>query len=78
MKTITLAAALLSLMLSAGCQKAYYSTMEAFGTHKRDILVDRVTDARDAQNEAKEQFASALEEFSAVLNLFRRRSEKTI
>jgi vacuolar-type H+-ATPase subunit D/Vma8 len=68
MKTITLAAALLSLMLSAGCQKAYYSTMEAFGKHKRDILVDRVTDARDAQNEAKEQFASALEEFSAVLN----------
>lgn len=68
MKTLTLAAALLSLMLTAGCQKAYYSTMEAFGKHKRDILVERVTDARDAQNEAKVQFASALEEFSSVLN----------
>jgi vacuolar-type H+-ATPase subunit D/Vma8 len=67
--TPLLAAALLALTFSTGCQKAYYSTMEAFGKHKRDILVDRVTDARDAQNEAKEQFASALEEFTAVLNV---------
>jgi ElaB/YqjD/DUF883 family membrane-anchored ribosome-binding protein len=51
-----------------GCQKAYYSTMEAFGKHKREILVDRVVEARDAQNEAKEQFSSALEQFSSVLN----------
>ena len=57
------------MAFSSGCQKAYYSTMEAFGKHKRDILVDRVADARDAQNEAKEQFASALEEFSATLNV---------
>jgi hypothetical protein len=42
--------------------------MEKFGHHKRDILVDRVTDARDAQHEAKEQFASALDEFTQVLN----------
>jgi hypothetical protein len=62
-------AALLVAMLAAGCQKTYYSTMEAFGKHKRDILVDRVADARDAQNEAKEQFASALEEFTTVLNI---------
>ncbi len=34
---------LVSLPYCAGCQKAYYSTMEAFGKHKRDILVDRVT-----------------------------------
>ena len=60
------AAALLGV---SGCQKAYYSTMEAFGKHKRDILVDRVADARDAQNEAKEQFASALDEFTSVLNI---------
>src|SRR5690606_10370876 len=31
-----------------------------------EILVDRVEATRDAQNEAKEQFASALEEFLAV------------
>jgi SMC interacting uncharacterized protein involved in chromosome segregation len=59
---------LFTLTLSTGCQKTYYATMEAFGKHKRDILVDRVAHARDAQNEAKEQFASALEEFSSVLN----------
>lgn len=70
MKSITLAVliVLCGLTLTTGCQKTYYATMEAFGKHKRDILVDRVTEARDAQNEAKEQFASALEEFSAVLN----------
>lgn len=56
------------LLTAAGCQKVYYGTMEKFGVHKRDILVDRVEDARDAQNEAKEQFVSALEEFSSVVN----------
>ena len=54
--------------LGLGCQSAYYGTMETFGVHKRDILVDRVAEARDEQNEAKEQFRSALEEFSAVTN----------
>ncbi|HPQ51580.1 MAG TPA: DUF2959 family protein, partial [Alphaproteobacteria bacterium] len=57
-----------ALFWAAGCQKAYYGTMEAFGKHKRDILVDDVTKARDAQNEAKEQFTSALEQFSSVVN----------
>jgi len=55
----------LTLML-AGCQAAYYKTMEKFGYHKRDILVDRVEEARDAQHEAKDQFRSALEQFTAV------------
>lgn len=59
---------LLVFTLLGGCQKAYYGTMEAFGVHKREILVDRVVEARDAQNAAKEQFSSALEEFSSVLN----------
>ena len=52
----------------AGCQAAYYKTMETFGQHKRDILVSRVEEARDAQEDAKEQFKSALEKFSAVTN----------
>lgn len=56
------------MILSFGCQKVYYDTMEKFGVHKRDIMVDRVEDARDSQEEAKEQFQSALEKFSAVLN----------
>ena len=55
------------LLLSA-CSSAQYAVMEKFGIHKREILVDRVEGARDSQQEAKEQFSSALEEFSAVLN----------
>ncbi len=51
-----------------GCERTYYKTMEVFGYHKRDLLVERVEDARDAQEDAKEQFQSALEKFSAVVN----------
>ena len=55
-------------LFTGGCQTTYYNTMEKFGVHKRDIMVDRVEDARDSQEEAKEQFQSALEKFSSVLN----------
>lgn len=59
---------LLLLLLTVGCQKAYYNTMEKFGVHKRDIMVDRVEEARDSQEDAKEQFQSALEQFTTVLD----------
>jgi len=52
-----------------GCQGVYYKTMETFGKHKRDILIDRVGKARDAQEDAKEQFQSALEKFSSVVKV---------
>lgn len=58
----------LALLLSS-CQSAYYGMMEKFGRHKRDILVGRVKKARDAQEDAKEQFASALEKFQAVVEM---------
>jgi hypothetical protein len=58
-----------ALCLSAlGCQTAYYSAMEKLGYEKRDILVSRVDEARDAQQEAKEQFEDALQQFIAVTN----------
>lgn len=57
--------ACLALALT-GCSSAYYGAMEKIGIPKRQILVDRVQAARDAQNEAKQQFASALEQFLAV------------
>jgi SMC interacting uncharacterized protein involved in chromosome segregation len=57
------------LLFAAGCESLYYGTMEKFGKYKRDILVDRVKDARDAQEETKEQFASALEKFRSVVNV---------
>lgn len=56
------------VLLLAGCQQAYYKTMEQFGVHKREIMVDRVEDARDSQVETQEQFQSALERFSEVVN----------
>lgn len=58
----------LSLLL-AGCSSVYYSTMEKIGIPKRQILVDRVGEARGAQQAAKQQFASALEEFLSVANV---------
>ena len=58
----------LFVFVFAGCQSAYYGTMEALGHHKRDLLVDRVEDTRDAQQDAKEQFQSALEKFTEVVN----------
>lgn len=57
-----------SLALSA-CSSAYYNTMESFGIHKRDIMVDRVEDARDAQQEGQEQFESALAQFQSVITV---------
>ena len=54
------------LLVGSGCETVYYGTLEKFGVHKRDILVDRVSEARDGQEEAKEQFQTALEKFKAV------------
>jgi uncharacterized protein YukE len=51
----------------SGCKTVYYSTMEKLGQHKRDILVARVEVARDDQEEAKQQFRSALDSFSEVV-----------
>ena len=46
-------------ILLVGCSSAYYGTMEKLGYHKRDLMVNRVESARDAQEDAKEQFESA-------------------
>lgn len=65
-----LIACLLALATAvAGCSSAYYGAMEKVGYHKRDILVSRVEKAKDSQQEAQEQFRSALERFESVVNL---------
>lgn len=66
-KILTTALVSLGLLLG-GCQSAYYGAMEKVGYHKRDIMVDRVKDAKESQQEAQEQFSSALEEMQALLN----------
>jgi Skp family chaperone for outer membrane proteins len=62
--SIALACSLLAL---TACSSTMIEARESlFGYEKREQLVDRVEDARDAQQDAKEQFASALDEFLAV------------
>lgn len=61
-----LLAIFLSLTALTGCQSAYYSAMEQVGIHKRDIMVDRVEDANEAQQDAQQQFTSALDALKAL------------
>jgi len=55
------------LLGAVGCSSAYYGAMEKIGVHKRDIMVDRVKEARDTQEEAKQQFLTAMEQFKSVV-----------
>lgn len=50
------------------CSSMYYSTLESVGIPKRELMIHRVEKARDTQEETKEQFNSALEQFTAVTN----------
>ena len=75
--SIRFVSAIFILALLAGCSSAYYKTMEGLGIEKRDILVDRVEEARDAQGDASEQFASALEQFRSTVNFDGGDLEKT-
>ncbi|GAB2639276.1 DUF2959 domain-containing protein [Vibrio panuliri] len=61
-------AMLLALTTLTGCQSTYYAAMEKVGVHKRDIMVDRVEDAKQSQQEAQQEFTSALEALSALTN----------
>lgn len=45
------------------------SSVDWMWKEPRDLLVDRVEDARDSQQEGAEQFRDALTEFKAVVNL---------
>lgn len=56
-----------AFLLMSACSSTYYKAMDSIGIEKRDILVDRVEDARDAQDDAAEQFASALDQFRSVV-----------
>ncbi|TMN45348.1 DUF2959 domain-containing protein [Pseudoalteromonas sp. S2755] len=66
MKKLTLSAVL--LLLVTGCQSAYYATMEKFGVHKREILVDRVEETKESQEESQKEFQSALERLTTLIN----------
>jgi hypothetical protein len=63
----TLIVVLVSALLLSACSSTYYGAMEKLGVHKRDIMVDRVEKARDAQEDGQQQFESALEQFKSVV-----------
>jgi len=67
---------LLAVSLSA-CQSMYYNSMEKMGVHKRDIMQDRVKDARNSQEDAKEEFKTTLQLFSEVVTIKSGDLEKT-
>ncbi|ERS86249.1 hypothetical protein Q672_15285 [Marinobacter sp. EVN1] len=60
--------ALMAAALMSGCSTVYYNAMEKLGFEKRDILVDRVGEARDAQSDAQETFRSSLARFQSVVD----------
>ena len=64
-------------LCGSSCRSAYYATMEQFGVHKRDILVDRVEEAREDQTEAKEQFVTTLQAFQELTGFEGGELEKT-
>ena len=62
----TILAVAVALTFGSSCRSTYYSTMEKFGVHKRDILVDRVEEGREEQEAAKEQFQTTYERFKEL------------
>jgi hypothetical protein len=58
------------VFLLSGCSnRVYYAGMEKAGIHKRDIMVSRVEGVKDAQEDAQEEFKSALEKFGSLVHI---------
>jgi len=59
---------ILALLSLSACSSMYYSTLESVGIPKRELMIHRVEKARDTQEDTKEQFKSALSQFTEVTN----------
>ena len=59
-------AAVVTVSGLGGCSTTGIAIRESLGTPKREQLVDRVEETREAQEDAKTQFASTLEELQAL------------
>jgi hypothetical protein len=66
MRQVFLAGIVFALVFVTGCKSIYYSTMEAFGSEKRDILSSRLVAARDTQKQAQQQFKTTMERFKEL------------
>jgi hypothetical protein len=67
MKLFKIGLAIAAVVLLLGCESTYYSAMESIGSHKRDILVDRIEDTQEAQEDTQEQFKDALEQYRLIV-----------
>ncbi|MCF2908689.1 DUF2959 domain-containing protein [Pseudoalteromonas sp. DL2-H2.2] len=65
---LTTSLIILSLSLLSACQSAYYAAWEKVGVHKREILVDRVENTKEAQQVTQQEFQSALERLTTLIN----------
>ncbi|MEQ1635942.1 MAG: DUF2959 domain-containing protein [Methylococcales bacterium] len=68
MKVLCRLLSIIGLITLASCSSMYYSGLEKVGIPKREVMVHRVEKARDTQEETKEQFKSALAQFTAATN----------
>jgi len=57
------------LLVLGGCSTVEYGFKEKFDIYKSDILVADVGKARESQEQAREQFRDALEQFGTVVNV---------
>lgn len=60
---------IISLSACGTAQKVKYSTLEKVGIHKRDILVDRIKETNETQEETKEQFQTAYQELAGLVDV---------
>lgn len=67
-KTILCTSILALTFILSGCQSIYYSAMEKVGVHKRDILIDRVEETKESQQASQEEFQSALERVTTLID----------
>lgn len=69
MKQLILCFLVLSLSACGTTQNLKYSALEKVGIHKRDILVDRIKDTSTAQEKTKQEFQSAYQELSELIDV---------
>jgi len=69
MKQLLLIVLILNLMACETTQNIKYTALEKVGIHKRDILVDRIKDTSASQEKAKQEFKSAYQELSSLVNV---------
>ena len=66
MRRIILIPLIALTLLLAGCKSTYYKTMRTLGKEKRDILVQRIKDAKKDQDQTKQQLQTTMESFQAL------------